>query len=123
MHLVCGAEAAAISFGKNMTVYEEHLELLHAAYPGKAIREASRPPVASIPLKRLPGCVIDLCQGIHQPFRRGPHLKTDASFSALGYEHSPSRAGNPAVERYRHVKVTSEDYIHQPFGSSAAGTD
>jgi len=31
MHLVCGAQAAAISFGKNMTVYEEYLELLHAA--------------------------------------------------------------------------------------------
>ena len=31
MHLVCGAQAAAISFGKNMTVYEEDLELLHAA--------------------------------------------------------------------------------------------
>jgi hypothetical protein len=31
MHLVCGAQAAAISYGKNMTVYEEYLELLHAA--------------------------------------------------------------------------------------------
>jgi hypothetical protein len=31
MHLVCGAQAAAISFGKNMTIYEEYLELLHAA--------------------------------------------------------------------------------------------
>src|SRR5271170_676151 len=31
MHLVCGAQAAAISFGKNMAVYEEYLELLHAA--------------------------------------------------------------------------------------------
>jgi hypothetical protein len=31
MHLVCGAQAAAISFGKNMTVYEEYLERLHAA--------------------------------------------------------------------------------------------
>jgi hypothetical protein len=31
MHLVCGAQAAAISFGKNMTVYEEMLDLLHAA--------------------------------------------------------------------------------------------
>jgi hypothetical protein len=31
MHLVCGAQAAAISFGKNMTTYEEALELLHAA--------------------------------------------------------------------------------------------
>jgi hypothetical protein len=50
MHLVCGAEAAAISFGKNMTIDEEYLELLHAAYPGRANREASRPPVASIPL-------------------------------------------------------------------------
>src|SRR5207302_1853873 len=29
MHLVCGAQAAAISFGKSMTVYEEYLELLH----------------------------------------------------------------------------------------------
>jgi len=28
---VCGAQAAAISFGKNMAVYEEVLELLHAA--------------------------------------------------------------------------------------------
>jgi hypothetical protein len=31
MHLVSGAQAAAISFGKNMTVYEEYLDLLHAA--------------------------------------------------------------------------------------------
>jgi len=31
MHLVCGAQAAAISFGKNMTVYEEALDLMHAA--------------------------------------------------------------------------------------------
>src|ERR1700756_2292912 len=31
MHLVCGAQAAAISFGKNMTIYEEYLELPHAA--------------------------------------------------------------------------------------------
>src|SRR5262249_41584111 len=31
MHLVFGAQAAAISFGKNMTVYEEYLELLRAA--------------------------------------------------------------------------------------------
>jgi hypothetical protein len=31
MHLVCGAQAAAISFGKNMAVYEQYLELLHAA--------------------------------------------------------------------------------------------
>jgi hypothetical protein len=31
VHLVCGAQAAAISFGKNMAVYEEYLELLHAA--------------------------------------------------------------------------------------------
>jgi hypothetical protein len=31
MHLVCGAQAAAISFGKNMTVYEEALELMHDA--------------------------------------------------------------------------------------------
>jgi hypothetical protein len=31
MHLVAGAQAAAISFGKNMAVYEEYLELLHAA--------------------------------------------------------------------------------------------
>jgi hypothetical protein len=31
MHLVCGAQAAASSFGKSMTVYEEYLELLHAA--------------------------------------------------------------------------------------------
>jgi len=31
MHLVCGARAAAVSFGKNMTIYEEYLELLHAA--------------------------------------------------------------------------------------------
>ena len=33
MHLVSGAQAAAISFGKNMEIYEEALELLHA-YPG-----------------------------------------------------------------------------------------
>jgi hypothetical protein len=31
MHLVCGCQAAAISFGKNMSVYEDALELLHAA--------------------------------------------------------------------------------------------
>jgi len=31
MHLVCGAQAAAISFGKNMAIYEEVLELMHAA--------------------------------------------------------------------------------------------
>lgn len=31
MHLVCGAQAAAISFGKNMEIYEEALDLLHAA--------------------------------------------------------------------------------------------
>jgi hypothetical protein len=31
VHLVCGAQAAAISFGKNMAVYEEALELMHAA--------------------------------------------------------------------------------------------
>jgi hypothetical protein len=31
MHLVCGAQAAAISFGKNMEVYEAALDLLHAA--------------------------------------------------------------------------------------------
>ncbi len=31
MHLVSGCQAAAISFGKNMTTYEEALELLHAA--------------------------------------------------------------------------------------------
>ena len=31
MHLVCGAQAAAISFGKNMEIYEGALELLHAA--------------------------------------------------------------------------------------------
>jgi hypothetical protein len=30
MHLVSGAQAAAISFGKNMDLYEEALELLHA---------------------------------------------------------------------------------------------
>jgi hypothetical protein len=30
MHLVCGAQAAAISFGKNMEVYEEALEAMHA---------------------------------------------------------------------------------------------
>jgi len=29
MHLVCGAQAAAISFGKNMAVYEEALDLFH----------------------------------------------------------------------------------------------
>jgi hypothetical protein len=31
MHLVCGCQAAAISFGKNMEIYEEALDLLHAA--------------------------------------------------------------------------------------------
>jgi hypothetical protein len=31
MHLVCGAQAAAISFGKNMAIYEDALELMHAA--------------------------------------------------------------------------------------------
>jgi hypothetical protein len=31
MHLVCGVQAAAISFGKNMEVYEEALDLMHAA--------------------------------------------------------------------------------------------
>ena len=31
MHLVCGAQAAAISFGKNMEIYEGALDLLHAA--------------------------------------------------------------------------------------------
>jgi len=31
MHLVAGCQAAAISFGKNMTVYEQYLDLLHAA--------------------------------------------------------------------------------------------
>jgi len=31
MHLVCGCQAAAISFGKNMSVYEDAIELLHAA--------------------------------------------------------------------------------------------
>ena len=30
MHLVSGAQAAAISFGKNMEIYEEALDLLHA---------------------------------------------------------------------------------------------
>jgi hypothetical protein len=30
MHLVSGAQAAAISFGKNMEIYEEALELLHS---------------------------------------------------------------------------------------------
>ncbi|HEX3860881.1 MAG TPA: hypothetical protein VHY35_04255 [Stellaceae bacterium] len=31
MHLVAGAQAAAISYGKNMTVWEEAIELFHAA--------------------------------------------------------------------------------------------
>jgi hypothetical protein len=31
MHLVCACQAAAISFGKNMSVYEDAIELLHAA--------------------------------------------------------------------------------------------
>jgi hypothetical protein len=31
MHLVCGAQAAAISFGKNLAIYEEALDLMHAA--------------------------------------------------------------------------------------------
>ena len=30
MHLVSGAQAAAISFGKNMELYEAALDLLHA---------------------------------------------------------------------------------------------
>ena len=30
-HLVCGVQAAAISFGKNMAVYEEMLDLFHMA--------------------------------------------------------------------------------------------
>ncbi len=29
-HLVAGAQASAISFGKNMEIYEEAIELLHA---------------------------------------------------------------------------------------------
>jgi hypothetical protein len=33
MHLVCGAQAAAISYGKNMEVFEDALDLMHA-YPG-----------------------------------------------------------------------------------------
>jgi hypothetical protein len=31
LHLVAGAQAAAISFGKNMELYEEAIELLHAS--------------------------------------------------------------------------------------------
>ena len=31
MHLVCGAQAAAVSYGKNMEVFEEMVELMHAA--------------------------------------------------------------------------------------------
>jgi hypothetical protein len=31
MHLVCGCQAAAISFGKNMSIYEDLIEMLHAA--------------------------------------------------------------------------------------------
>jgi hypothetical protein len=31
MHLVCGCQAAAVSYGKNMSVYEDAIELLHAA--------------------------------------------------------------------------------------------
>jgi len=31
MHLVCGCQAAAISFGKNMSIYEDAIERLHAA--------------------------------------------------------------------------------------------
>jgi len=31
MHLVCACQAAAVSFGKNMTIYEDILELMHAA--------------------------------------------------------------------------------------------
>ncbi|HEY0184224.1 MAG TPA: hypothetical protein VGC09_15550 [Rhodopila sp.] len=33
MHLVCGAQAAAISYGKNMEVYEDALDAMHA-FPG-----------------------------------------------------------------------------------------
>jgi hypothetical protein len=36
MHLVCGAQAAAISYGKNMDVFEDALDLLHA-HPADAI--------------------------------------------------------------------------------------
>ena len=36
MHLVCGAQAAAISFGKNMEIYEDALDLMHAS-PANAI--------------------------------------------------------------------------------------
>ena len=31
MHLGCGAQAAAVSFGKNMEIFEEALEVMHAA--------------------------------------------------------------------------------------------
>jgi hypothetical protein len=31
MHLVCACQAAAISYGKNMSVYEDAIELMHAA--------------------------------------------------------------------------------------------
>lgn len=31
MHLVAGCQAAAISFGKNMAIYEQYIDLLHAA--------------------------------------------------------------------------------------------
>jgi hypothetical protein len=40
MHLLCGAQAAAISLRKNMTVCEEYLELLHAASYGEGDGEA-----------------------------------------------------------------------------------
>jgi hypothetical protein len=36
MHLVCGAQAAAISYGKNMEVFEDALDLMHAL-PANAI--------------------------------------------------------------------------------------
>ena len=35
-HLVCGVQAAAISYGKNMEVFEDALDVMHA-FPGRAI--------------------------------------------------------------------------------------
>jgi hypothetical protein len=40
MHLVSVAQAAAISFGKNMEIYEEALEPLHAQRRGQSHQTA-----------------------------------------------------------------------------------
>jgi hypothetical protein len=40
LHLVCGAQAAAISYGKNMEVFEDALEIMHA-FPGSGVAIAA----------------------------------------------------------------------------------